>query len=156
MIRIDIPSRDQLELEHLVLDYNGTLAVGGALLPGVAERIYALAERIEVHVVTADTYGTARAALAGLPLKVQLLPAGGEREAKAALVHRLGAEGVVAVGNGANDAAMLAAAAVGIAVIQAEGCASAALGCADLVCTSILDALGLFLEPRALKATLRH
>lgn len=73
---------------------------------------------------------------------------------KAELVGRLGAESVIAVGNGRNDVAMLTAA-LGIAVLGAEGCAGAALRAADVVVPSISDALDCLLEPRRLVATLR-
>ena len=36
MLTISIPGGATLDIEHLVLDYNGTLAVDGVLLPGVA------------------------------------------------------------------------------------------------------------------------
>ena len=62
---------------------------------------------------------------------------------------------VVAIGNGRNDRLMLEAAGLGIALIQAEGAASETLRRADVVCTSILDALGLLRDPRRLIATLR-
>ena len=38
-ITLCIPGGDVISLRHLVLDYNGTLAAGGKLLPGVAEHI---------------------------------------------------------------------------------------------------------------------
>jgi soluble P-type ATPase len=50
---------------------------------------------------------------------------------------------------------MLGEAALGIAVVGPEGAASASLAAADVVCGSILVALDLLLEPRALAATLR-
>ncbi len=68
----------------------------------------------------------------------------------------LGPERCVAIGNGANDAAMLEAAALGIAVVGPEGAAASAVGNADVVCTSITDALDLLLDERALIATLRR
>ena len=43
MIAVDIPGLRELRLEHLVLDYNGTLAEDGKLLPGVATTLQALA-----------------------------------------------------------------------------------------------------------------
>ena len=46
MISVDIPGFRMLRLEHLVLDYNGTLAVDGELLLGCAEAIRSLAERL--------------------------------------------------------------------------------------------------------------
>jgi len=45
MLEIDIPGTGLLRLQHLVLDYNGTLATDGALLPGVDERARTLAAR---------------------------------------------------------------------------------------------------------------
>ena len=67
MIEIAIPGTASLVLQHLVLDYNGTLACDGVLLPGVRERLLVLAENLQVHVVTADTFGQAREELTGVP-----------------------------------------------------------------------------------------
>ena len=36
MLNIEIPGREPLALRHLVLDYNGTIAVDGKLLPELA------------------------------------------------------------------------------------------------------------------------
>jgi soluble P-type ATPase len=67
----------------------------------------------------------------------------------------LGRHRCAVIGNGANDVQVLAACALGFAVIGPEGANAAALAAADVVCTSVLDAFGLLLEPRALAATLR-
>ena len=58
MIVIEIPGREPLKINHVVLDYNGTAAVDGMLLKGVKERIARLKELAHVYVLTADTYGT--------------------------------------------------------------------------------------------------
>jgi soluble P-type ATPase len=50
---------------------------------------------------------------------------------------------------------MLRAATLGIAVIGPEGAAGPTLVAADVVCRSVLDALDLLLDERALAATLR-
>ena len=57
---IDIPGYQVLELDTLLVDYNGTLAVDGEIRAGVKERINQLAKRLSVYVLTADTHGTAR------------------------------------------------------------------------------------------------
>jgi len=155
MIALEIPGRGELRLAHLMLDFSGTLACDGVLLPGVAERIADLAGRLQVHVVTADTRGTAREALAGLPCVVHLLPPGGEAEAKLEFVRRFGAETLAAVGNGYNDRLALREARIGIAVVGPEGASFDALAAADVVVGSIGDALDLLREPLRLKATLR-
>ncbi|WP_217995181.1 ATPase P [Methylogaea oryzae] len=115
MIEVNIPGFGDLQLFHLVLDYNGTLALDGTRLPGVAEALAALSRDLQIHVVTADTYGLAASQLAGLPVKLTILPAGAQADAKRDFVTALGAASVAAIGNGRNDRKMLDAAAIGIA-----------------------------------------
>lgn len=155
MLVLDIPGFGALRLADLVCDFNGTLARDGRLVPGVAEALGGLAAGLRIHVVTADTHGGAAAALAGLPVALHVLPPGDQALAKRALVQRLGREGVVAIGNGRNDREMLAAAALGVAVLGPEGAAAPALLAADVVVKGPLDALGLLATPLRLVATLR-
>ncbi|MBN1825816.1 MAG: ATPase P [Candidatus Eisenbacteria bacterium] len=155
MIRVDVPGAPPLLLEYLVLDFNGTLARDGVLSEGVAEALRALSEKIEIHVVTADTFGRAAGELEGLPCRLQLLPAGGQAEAKRAYLHGLGADRAAAIGNGRNDARMLGEAALGICVLGPEGAAGETLLAADAAVASPLDALGLLIDPLRLVATLR-
>lgn len=155
MIAHTIPGFGALRLQHLVLDYNGTLAADGRLLPGVRPRLRALSRVVSLHVVTADTFGTVRRALTGLPCKVVVLGAERQDAAKARYVRALGAGRTACIGNGRNDVAMLRAARLGIALVQAEGASSEALRAADVVAASIADALDLFLRPLRLRATLR-
>lgn len=155
MIAIDIPGFGQLRLEHLVLDYNGTLAADGLLLPGVADALRVLAAAVQIHVVTADTFGLAAQQLAGLPVRLVIAPQTSQAEAKLVFVTGLGADGVVAIGNGRNDRKMLEAATLGIALVQREGGAAQALASADVAALNILDALELLRHPKRLVATLR-
>jgi P-type E1-E2 ATPase len=155
MIAETIPGFGPLRLAYLVLDYNGTLALDGRLLPGVRPRLRALARQLEVHVVTADTFGTGRRAVEGLPCRFVALGAKRQDLAKARYVRALGAARVACIGNGRNDRAMLRAARVGIAVIQREGAAAESVASADVVTLSIVDALDLLLRPLRLTATLR-
>jgi P-type E1-E2 ATPase len=155
MLAVAIPGFRQLELAHLVLDFNGTLAIDGRLIPGVREALRDLADRVEIHVVTADTMGSAGSELSGLPVKLTIIPLESQAEAKLAYVQELGGDHVCAIGNGRNDRKMLAAAAVGVALIQREGAAGEALACAAIVATDVLDALDLMRHPTRLIATLR-
>src|SRR3989442_1603895 len=97
MIEIDVPDFRTLRLQHLVLDYNGTLAVDGQLLAGMADMLTRLAQRLQIHVVTADTFGMAAAQLAGLPVQVLVLSPVSQADAKLAFVTGLGPEHVVAI-----------------------------------------------------------
>ena len=155
MISVDIPGFRRLELAHLVADYNGTLALDGELLPGVAELLTELAAAIRIHVITADTFGLARTRLAGLPVELAVIGPGSQAEAKLQFITALGAESVVALGNGRNDRQMLSAAGLGIALLQREGASAESLASADVVCTSAADALDLLRNPKRLIATLR-
>ncbi len=151
-----IPNRPSITFLHLVLDFNGTLALDGALLPGISEALRALNGVLTIHILTADTFGTAGIFAERFGFDVERLPpdeAGGP--AKAAFVEALGPEGAVAMGNGANDQAMLQKAALAIVVLGPEGAASVALSAADIVVSSPLDGLGLLLHPKRLAATLR-
>lgn len=156
MLALAIPGFKDLCLEHLVLDYNGTLACDGRLLPGVRERLVALAAQMQLHLLTADTFGSVRKQVADLPVTIHIIPGGGEAEAKAAYVGALGPGVTAAVGNGRNDSLMLEMVALGVAVLQQEGAAWEALRAAAVVVPDILAALDLFLHPQRLTATLRR
>ncbi|MBS0325812.1 MAG: ATPase P [Proteobacteria bacterium] len=155
MIDIDVPGFGRLQLSRLVCDFNGTLARDGRLLDELRDPIARLAKTIEVHVATADTFGTAKGELTGIPCDVVVLQGDDQALAKAALVERFGANSVVAVGNGRNDRLMLASAALGIGVIGDEGLAGDALAASDIVTRCATEALQLLLEPRRIIATLR-
>ncbi len=156
MLEIEIPGCKKLRAAFLVTDYNGTLACDGRLIEGVAPLLCAVAAILEVHVVTADTFGIAAENLRSLPVKLSLLPAGGQDKRKARYVQQLGAGKTIGMGNGRNDRLMLKAAVLGICVIQGEGSSVQTLQAADVVCGSAVDALNLLLNPQRLVATLRR
>jgi P-type E1-E2 ATPase len=142
----------RLIIRRLVLDFTGTLSKDGRLLPGVADRLEALSSHLDVLILTADTFGTARGALEDLPVRVQLIEDGRE---KAEVVAALANEGVIAVGNGRNDIPMMEVAGLGVAVLGPEGAAAELLAAADIVVRDIIDALELPMNPLRVKATLR-
>ena len=155
MIQVDIPGYRKLRLEHLVMDYNGTLAVDGRLEAGVRKALVALAPQLSIHVITADTFGRAAEQLEGAPAELSLLPPGHQDVAKRDYVNHLGCARTVAVGNGRNDRLMLQTAELGIAVILREGVATDTMAAADIVCPGIIPALELLTHPMRLTATLR-
>ncbi|MBW1609165.1 MAG: ATPase P [Deltaproteobacteria bacterium] len=155
MIEIDIPGNKILQLEHLVLDYNGTLAFDGALIDGVKESLAELSQMLTVHVITADTFGSVKKALEDIDCNLALIPLDHQDVAKLEYVKKLGCEKTVSMGNGFNDQLMLRESALGVAVIQGEGAAFETLASADIVCTDIKSALSLLDNPLRLIATLR-
>jgi len=153
-IEVAIPGRKRsLRIEHVVFDFNGTLAVEGRLVRGVTSRLKALAALTKVVVMTADTFGTVRRALARLPVTVHVVATGNE---KRRFVESLGGERVAAIGNGTNDVPMLRAAALGIVVIGEEGTSAEAVRAATVVARDINVAIDLLLKPQRLVATLRR
>lgn len=156
MIHLDIPGFGKVDIEYLVLDFNGTIAVNGILIPEVKDTLNQLASQVEVHIITADTFLSAQKELQGVQCKLIVIPAERQTDEKLKYVSELGSMKTVAIGNGRNDALMLRSAVISIAVIQAEGCATSALNEAKIVCTNILDALGLLQSPKQIIATLRQ
>ena len=155
MIELTIPGRGELRIEHIVTDVNGTLAVDGILPEGLARRIGALRDRLTIHLLTADTHGRQAVIDQQLNLTAVRIKGGNEAQQKADYVKNLGAANVIAIGQGANDAAMLKEAALGICVMSQEGMAVETLLAADLLVPDIFAALDLFDKPLRLIASLR-
>ena len=155
MIELTIPGRGNLRLQHLVTDVNGTLALDGVLIEGLAKRIASIQDRLDIHLLTADTHGREAAIDRQLNLTATRLSPGNEQEQKRAYVDQLGADCVVAIGQGANDAWMLKSAVLGICVMSREGAAVETIMAADLVVPDILAAFELLDKPVRLVATLR-
>lgn len=155
MIEMNIPGRGVLQIEHLVCDLNGTLAVDGKLLEGIPRLLKTLSDRLTIHILTADTRGNREVIelQSGVPLIS--IPRGEESRQKAAYVEKLGTQKVAAIGQGANDALMLQAAAIGICILSPEGTSTEALNMADVVVPDIYRALELFEKPLRLVASLR-
>lgn len=154
MITIDIPGRDMITIEHLVLDYNGTVAEDGQLIDGVEERMRSLKELVNIHVLTADTYGTVRAQCDPIGVHVETFPRAGAAECKLEIVQRLGSH-VMCVGNGFNDVLMFDAADLSVAVLEKEGTYAGLIAHADIVTRSIVDAFDLLIRTDRMRATLR-
>ncbi|MEW6406807.1 MAG: HAD hydrolase family protein [Chloroflexota bacterium] len=155
MIELTIPGRGVFVLEHLVTDVNGTLAVDGQLIEGVAKRLSGLRDRLTIHMLTADTHGRQDVIDQQLGLTAVRLASGNEAVQKADYVRNLGSERVVAIGQGANDAEMLDVAQLGICVMSQEGVARESSMAADLIVPNILAAFELLERPLRIVASLR-
>jgi P-type E1-E2 ATPase len=155
MIELNIPGRGILILEHLVSDVNGTLALDGQLQEGLARSLRSLRNRLTIHLLTADTHGRQYVIDQQLGLQAIRIQPGDEAAQKKEYVQRLSAEQVVAIGQGANDSAMLKAAGLGICVLSREGVAVETLLAADILVPDIFTALELLEKPLRIVATLR-
>ena len=155
MIELKIPGWGNLKIEHLVSDVNGTLAVDGILPDGLPRALNGLRDRLSIHLLTADTHGRQERIDFQLGLTATRIKPGDEAQQKAEYVRQLGAERVMAIGQGANDAEMLKAAGLGVCVLSVEGTALATLLAADLVVPDIFSALELIEKPLRIVASLR-
>lgn len=118
----------------------------------MADRLRALSSHLDVLILTADTFGTARGALEDRPVRVQFI---GDGRDKAEIVAGLVEEGVMAVRNGRNDIPMMEIAGLGVAVSGPEWAAAELLNATDIVVRDIIDALEPTMNPLRVKATLR-
>ena len=151
-IKLDIPQRGIVELQHAVFDVNGTLAVDGNAIPGVAERLKTISSQLSIHLVTSGTHGSIPELERTLGFPLHLILKGDE---KMRYVQQLGAANVIAFGNGVNDNTMLRLAAIGVAILTPEGVATKVLQGADIIVYGPTNALDLLLKPNRLIATLR-
>ena len=157
-ITIDIPGFGKIQIHAILSDYTGTLALGGKLVTGVKARLLRLAELVDIHVVTADSFGTAQEELKGLPIVWRRLE--GENEDVQKRRYAVGLNRYVAsFGNGNNDRLHLKvvkeAGGLAIAVENGEGCALEAILNASVFVVGAVNAFDLLLEPTRLRATLR-
>ncbi len=152
---IEIPGYKVLDLQYLVLDYNGTIAEDGEIPEEVKERLHKLSKDLRIYVLTADTHGTARKMCEGLPVEIMTFPSDSAMYEKQRIQRGLGVRNCCAIGNGRNDILICQEATLSIAVVGKEGACSRLLRETDITVTSIEDALDLLLKPKRIIATLR-
>jgi len=154
-LKITIPSRIDIHITNIILDFNGTLAIDGKIIAGVTENINVLSKNVDFYVVTADTNGTVEKELAGTTCQIINLSTSMKYQSKLDVLIALGKDKTLCIGNGYNDREVLKQAALGIAILQEEGLATEALLAADMLCHSILDAFSCLNIAHRLIATLR-
>jgi soluble P-type ATPase len=155
MIKIEIPGFGAVALRYAVFDYNGTLALDGKMEEETLQLLEKLQDKLEVHILTADTFGLVQETLRNYRFNIHILQGQEEAEQKAAYVEKLGTKQTIAFGNGNNDVQLLKKVRVGVAVIGEEGGSSDALSAADLVVKDIGQGIELLFQPLRLKAGLR-
>lgn len=154
-MRIEIPGFKELELNYLMLDYNGTIAIDGSIPDSVRERLNRLSEELEIYVLTADTHGTAAKECEGLKVHLKTFPVGNAADHKEKAVEELGGDCCVCMGNGRNDVKMFEKSAFSVAIMGTEGMYAGLLQEADVCVTSIEDGLDLLLYPKRIIADMR-
>lgn len=118
---------DELEIDTLAMDLNGTLTVDGAVVPGVASSLAKLQSAgLRLYIITGDVRGTARRIVSELArggVNIELLickDARGTAFAKLSRLLDVGLDGLAYIGNGQGDALAVRAAAFSVVTTQAE------------------------------------
>ncbi len=154
MICIQRPGQEPLEIDFILIDFEGTLAPDRRVHPKAKDKINLLSRRSKIYLLTKEEKDRVKEVLKKVNAEVIYLPEGKSSQRKLDLVAQLGATRVVAVGNGVDDAPMMKAAAFGLCVIGKEGASAETVKNADVLFTDILDALDFLLKPLRQKATL--
>ena len=143
---IEIPGYKKLDLDYLVLDYNGTIARDGLIPEDMRKHLREL---------SADTHGNAGAECASLPVEIRTFPSADAARAKEEIVEKLGAGRCVCVGNGRNDVLMCRIAGLSVAVMDMEGMYGGLAAEADVCVRSMQEGMDLLMNEKRLIATLR-
>jgi soluble P-type ATPase len=154
MISIARPGQDNLEIEFILIDFEGTLASDRRVHPKAKDKINLLSKRTKIYILTKEEKILTEEALKKVKAEIVYVTEGEASQRKLDLLRRLGAMRCVAIGNGVDDAPMIQEAGLGIAVMGKEGTFSEVMKKADVVFINILDALDFLLKPLHQRATL--
>jgi soluble P-type ATPase len=143
----------EINLDTIILDLNGTLAVDGKLVEGVIGRINKLKELgFKLYLFTGDQRGTASQQAAELGIEIMFAKTTAE---KAECSKRCNFETTVAIGNARIDIGTFENSKIKIATLQKEGIHAAIINHVDIIIPSINDALDLLINPDSFNATMR-
>jgi P-type E1-E2 ATPase len=156
MVSIDIPGKGKMNIENLVLDFNGTIAYDGNIKNGIRGKIQRVHEMgINIYILTADTYHQAAEQCKDMPVTLEIFDVDNAALSKREIVNNIDSKLTMTIGNGNNDVEMFEESILSVAVIGDEGCAVKAIFAADIITNNIDDAIDLLLNPHRIKATLR-
>ena len=156
MVSIDIPGKGKMNIENLVLDFNGTIAYDGNIKNGIREKIQRVHEMgINIYILTADTYHQAAEQCKDMPVTLEIFDVDNAALSKREIVNNIDSKLTMTIGNGNNDVEMFEESILSVAVIGDEVCAVKAIFAADIITNNIDDAIDLLLNPHRIKATLR-
>jgi soluble P-type ATPase len=154
MIIIQRPGQEPLEIEFILIDFEGTLASDRKVHPNAKDKINLLSKRMKIYILTKGEKTAVEEVLKKVKAEIIYLRDGEAAQGKLALLRQLGSAKTVAIGNGADDVPILEEAGLGICILGKEGTSAGAMKKADIVVPNILDALDFLLRPLRQKGTL--
>jgi soluble P-type ATPase len=156
MISIERPGQGNLEIDFILIDFEGTLASDRRVHPKAKDKINLLSKRTKIYILTKGEKEVVEETLRRVQAEIFYSMEGETSRRKLDLLRQLGATRTVAIGNGVDDAPMMEEAGLGICVMGKEGTSIEAIKKADVVVSNVLDALDFLLKPLRQKATLGH
>ncbi len=153
---IKIPGRENIHIENIIFDYNGTIAINGKIKESIKESVKKLTTLYKVYVLTADTYKTAEKECKEIGIILKTFPRENAGEFKKNILLEVGKTTTICVGNGFNDIKMCKESILSIGVIEEEGMCSKLFLHTDIVVKSIESALNILLDKNKIIATLRN
>ena len=154
MIILQRPGRTPLEIEFILLNFEGTLATDRRIHPKAKDKLNLLSKRTNIYILTKGEQEAIQEILKKVKAEVVYFEEGEVSQGKLDLLRQLGATKTVAIGNGVDDVPMIEEAGLGICIIDVEGASGEAIKKADVVFTNILDALDFLLKPLRQKSAL--
>jgi soluble P-type ATPase len=154
MITLQRPGQEPLEIDFILIDFEGTLALDRRVHPKAKDKINLLSKRTKITILTQEEKERVEEVLRKVKAEIICLTEGDSSQKRLDVLRQLGAARTVAIGNGADDGPMIEEAGFGVCVIGKEGASSEAVKNADVVFTDILDALDFLLKPLRQRATL--
>jgi len=155
-VKVNIPGKEELEIQNIVFDYNGTIAIDGKLIEGIKKSINELSNSFKFYVITADTYGSVEKELVDTKCEIIKISKSSQDLSKLEFIKSLGSSTTLSVGNGRNDKLMLKESILGIAILQDEGLCTETLLNSDILVKSIFDVFSFLKDENRLIATLRN
>jgi len=154
MISIQRPGMETLDIHFVLLDFEGTLAMDGRVHPKAKDKVNLLSKRVTVYILTKSSKEKVEETLKKMKAEILSMTEGDSSQQKLDVLQRLGPHQTAVIGNGFDDVQIMEQAGLGMCVIGKEGSSPEAVAKADLVVTSVLDALDFLLRPLRQGATL--
>jgi soluble P-type ATPase len=156
MIHIQRSGQEPLEIDFILIDFEGTLASNCRVHPKAKDKLNLLAKRAKIYILTTEKKEHAEEVLRKVNAEIVYLTEGECSKMKLDLLRQLGATRTAAIGSGTDDGPMIEEAVFGLCAIGKAGASSETVKHADVVFTDILDTLDFLLKPLRQRATLRE
>lgn len=154
MILIHRPGQSLIEIEYILIDFEGTLATDRRVNPKAKDKINLLSKRTKIYIFVQTEKEIALKSLKNTKADIIFISEGQASQEKLNFIRQIKRENTVVIGNGKSDVEIIKESAISFCVMGKEGAFKDALINADIIVNDIIDALDFLLKPLRQKATL--